>query len=277
MALPEASGIWFRRTVAIGVWLSLLGLIFLSPADVSIWGAIGILLSVSISSAISLLALCSDRAGEQTEQLRVGSVIFVISILVPIAWALRLAMDASLFELPALCLLAVFPQFALLQRISQSRLTVERQAPAIPVEESEESAEREPEAIVSPFLQLVHDDENHEQDAQSTPPENVTQWWQRSITASGDVIEGRVRVDFDEGQREATVHISFCPPFESLPEVLTEDLDDGDLDVRVAAVFRFGTRIIVRRPSNSNVGGKLLSEACWIGFVVGSAPTQGVA
>ena len=117
-----------------------------------------------------------------------------------------------------------------------------------------------------PDLDFESTEEQHLRFESMAP--NITQWLTRSLSVDGEIIEGGVRIEFDEGQRDATVHVSFCPPFHRVPEVTTEDLDAAGLEIRVAAIFPFGSRLSVRRaqgPKNREQG--LQKEACRIGFV----------
>ncbi len=99
-------------------------------------------------------------------------------------------------------------------------------------------------------------------DAETIEDEGVMQWMSRRMTDDGDVIEGWMRVLFLAGQREATVHVSFCPPLTGSPEIETEDIDGADLEIRVASAFPFGLRMTARR------GGSTLGpHAARIGFV----------
>lgn len=77
--------------------------------------------------------------------------------------------------------------------------------------------------------------------------ESMTLWLSRRQTEVGEQIEGWARVHFALGQRETTVHVAFCPPLASSPEIETEDLDGVGLEIRVAAAFPFGARLSVRR------------------------------
>jgi hypothetical protein len=106
----------------------------------------------------------------------------------------------------------------------------------------------------------------------------VTQWLTRSLTADGEIIEGGIRIEFAEGQRDATVHISFCPPLTGVPDVTTEDLDGCDLEIRVSAAYPFGARITARRTSSSASDGKRMPvETCRIGFVAIAASLRRAA
>ena len=108
---------------------------------------------------------------------------------------------------------------------------------------------------------------------------DTTQWLRRSQTAGGEVIQGGLRVDFAEGQRDATVHLSFCPPFPVVPNVTTEDLDGADLEIRVAACFPFGARLSIRRKDASKKVGAAPDSAnsCRVGFVAVAEPLRRAA
>lgn len=72
--------------------------------------------------------------------------------------------------------------------------------------------------------------------------------WQKRLMAEGEeIIEGESAVNFAPGQKEAIVHVSFCPPFSAPPSVEGEDSLGGDLEIRPEAVHTFGARISVRR------------------------------
>lgn len=74
---------------------------------------------------------------------------------------------------------------------------------------------------------------------------------QRRIHVDGaEAIEGEVTVEFLPGQKETTIHLSFCPPFSMLPEIQAEASLGGDLEIRVEAAHPFGARLSVRRGSS---------------------------
>jgi len=115
-------------------------------------------------------------------------------------------------------------------------------------------------------------------DFDSPSAAEMTQWQTRSRRGTGETIEGGIRIEFAEGQREATIHISFCPPLAKCPELMTEDLDGADLEIRVAASYPFGARLTVRRPLRSNQRTQRApSESCRIGFVATSESIQRAA
>ncbi len=52
---------------------------------------------------------------------------------------------------------------------------------------------------------------------------------------------------FAAGQREAIVHVTFCPPLLSTPNVELEVVDGDDWQIKTEAAFPYGVRIQVRR------------------------------
>ncbi|WP_040591694.1 DUF389 domain-containing protein [Schlesneria paludicola] len=115
-------------------------------------------------------------------------------------------------------------------------------------------------------------------DFDSPSAAEMTQWHTRSRRETGETIEGGIRIEFAEGQREVTVHISFCPPLARCPELMAEDLDGADLEIRVAASYPFGARLTVRRPLRSSQRAQRSpSESCRIGFVAISESIQRAA
>ncbi|MBC8114659.1 MAG: hypothetical protein H7062_09800, partial [Candidatus Saccharimonas sp.] len=111
---------------------------------------------------------------------------------------------------------------------------------------------------------VEHDESAHD--------EHVTQWMSRRVTDDGELVEGWLRVEFPVGQREATAHVSFCPPLSGPPVIETEDLDGGDLEIRVGTAFPFGTRLTVRRS-----GSTAQATSGRIGFVAVVAANQRAA
>lgn len=79
--------------------------------------------------------------------------------------------------------------------------------------------------------------------------EHATQWQRRVACDGGELIEGCARVDFGPGQKEAVMHLAFCPPLSAVPVVHGEDADGGELEIRAEAVHTFGARLAVRRRS----------------------------
>lgn len=75
----------------------------------------------------------------------------------------------------------------------------------------------------------------------------ATHWQKRVTLPEGDLIEGGAVVEFSAGQKEAVLHLSFCPPLSFLPEIHTEVTGDEDLEIKTEAAHTFGARLSVRR------------------------------
>jgi hypothetical protein len=136
---------------------------------------------------------------------------------------------------------------------------------------------------------LAEDAADEEQSADESPlifdtlASDVTQWLTRSQSAGVEQIKGGMRVEFAPGQRDATIHLAFCPPFSRTPQVVTEDVDGASLEIRVAACFPFGARLTVRRPPVRRPPGAKIRETLAkiesyrVGFVASADSLQRVA
>jgi hypothetical protein len=79
--------------------------------------------------------------------------------------------------------------------------------------------------------------------------EKVLQNLTRVRTAEGhEAIRGTLLAEFQPGERQTTLHIAFCPPFERLPEVEANVADDSDADVKLTQVFHHGAQFELRLP-----------------------------
>ena len=77
---------------------------------------------------------------------------------------------------------------------------------------------------------------------------SVSQWMTRSVTDEGqECIEGAVQVHFDPGQKQAMIHLPFCPPLLEQPAVECEVLSDAEVRFKIGAVHPYGARIEARR------------------------------
>ena len=75
----------------------------------------------------------------------------------------------------------------------------------------------------------------------------VTQHLTRRHTIEGDdLIEGWLRARLDPGQRTAHAHVSFCPPFASVPEMEFEQTNGPTAHVKLGQVLAYGVRFEVK-------------------------------
>ena len=79
------------------------------------------------------------------------------------------------------------------------------------------------------------------------PPEHVSQQLVRSCDASGyDTVQARLRGALAPGQRALSLHVAFCPPLESTPQVELRQLDGAAAQIKVGQVLPYGVRVDVR-------------------------------
>jgi hypothetical protein len=77
--------------------------------------------------------------------------------------------------------------------------------------------------------------------------EQILQQLTRLRTPAGkDAIRGTLVAEFDAGERQATLYVGFCPPFELMPQVEASVVDDFEADVKLAQVLHNGAQIDVR-------------------------------
>ena len=67
----------------------------------------------------------------------------------------------------------------------------------------------------------------------------------------GELIEGTMKICFDQGQKRANLHIPFTPPLPGIPEVECESVDEESLRIRVPELQPWGIRIEARRADAS--------------------------
>ncbi len=85
--------------------------------------------------------------------------------------------------------------------------------------------------------------------------ESTTQWMTRQALPGGvDQIEGASRVSFTAGQRAASVHVPFSPPFAGAPQVECEANGDNPVRWKVSVVYAYGMRVELKRESNDEPG-----------------------
>lgn len=284
-----------RRSMAIGLWSLLVAAMALVSSDFPSSFSVLCLLIVSIFSSVAMLLI------EDTWSIGRGSVHLqrnasaAVAIAIPFSWAALLGAQGSLFTLIAFGVLSMIP-------VTVVWLILLSRAPLVPQQfnDSEVPAPMPVEQIppvsltAIPHELHISSDDGHSElsddeldescvegslcDIEESVSPDVTQWLTRTLTADGEIIEGGVRIDFAEGQRDATVHVSFCPPLQSIPEVTTEDLDGLGVEIRVAATFAFGARLTIRRRVASHERGpRIPAETCRIGFVAIAAPIRKAA
>ena len=78
-------------------------------------------------------------------------------------------------------------------------------------------------------------------------PANVSQQLTRAVGDDGcEILYGLLRGHFAPGQRSLRLHVSFCPPFETVPQVSVDKVEGPELTVRVGQVLPYGARLDLR-------------------------------
>ena len=117
-----------------------------------------------------------------------------------------------------------------------------------------------PQAKVLDVGQVESDDEDEA--AETLPPEDVTQQMVRRRQADGtQALSGSLRIDFASGERTATAHLAFCPPFDRTPEFSAAAMAGPGAQVRSVQVLAYGVRLEVKLDAVSRA-----AESVLVGF-----------
>jgi hypothetical protein len=75
----------------------------------------------------------------------------------------------------------------------------------------------------------------------------VTQQFVRSHAADGrETLSGWLRLSFVPGQRQATAHLAFCPPFVHTPEFDVRQTEGPSARVKAGQILAYGARLEVK-------------------------------
>ncbi len=287
-----------RRPLAVGIWSFLVILMPLTGTHISSELAFWVLILVSLLCSAAVLIVDDRRRHLEPNSTFRGYIPVAISLTIATLWAVFLSersrplesTGSAVIGLASVVLAAIWriPPPGLPAKVipatdqpANKSWQFETANKATPEQTDELTAKA---ASTVPFSQTplsILDEFSEEPGRDSSdfaPSADVTHWLTRSKTIDGEIIEGGVRVEFATGQRDVTVHISFCPPLGCVPSIDTEDLDGDGLEIRVAAAFPFGARLAVRRSavskseltSNSTQSGR-------IGFVAIASNARRVA
>jgi hypothetical protein len=81
------------------------------------------------------------------------------------------------------------------------------------------------------------------------PAENILQHLTRIRLDDGrEAIRGELTAEFATGERQTTLYVAFCPPFERLPQIEADIADDSEATVKVAQFLHNGAQLEVRLP-----------------------------
>ncbi len=91
------------------------------------------------------------------------------------------------------------------------------------------------------------DDESSE-----TLPEGVTQRIIRAHEGGGEMVYGILRCDFAPNLRQQNIHIAFCPPLKSRPQLSVDQVDGPTARIRSTVVESYGAGMEVKLQSASS-------------------------
>lgn len=124
--------------------------------------------------------------------------------------------------------------------------------PGRPADVSDRSADASP--VPLPLRRLDRSPESRAVPmTQSLPLDGgIGDWTSRTSDGPGqERLQGGTVVELTIGQKQAVVHLAFCPPFAATPEFECDSGDDSASRLKVAAIYPYGVRIEIKR-----------SEAC---------------
>jgi hypothetical protein len=116
------------------------------------------------------------------------------------------------------------------------------------------SAERSKQLRVAPLSPKVGD-------AAESDAGMMLQQISRVRTADGcETVLGTLVAEFAPGERQTTLYVAFCPPFERLPQVEANVVDDSDSTVKLAQMLHNGAQLEVRLSEPAEEGTNVTIE-----------------
>ncbi len=118
-----------------------------------------------------------------------------------------------------------------------TRMLKRRRSRVDPIESEDSDAPNDNSTLPSPSTAMEIDA------ADRMPSAEVTQQLTRGRTARGaDVLSGWLRAPLEAGQRTASVHVAFCPPFSRAPHATVEQRDGPKARIKTVQLLPYGVR-----------------------------------
>lgn len=285
-----------KRSLAVAIWTFTAGWLAFASSSLPAGSTLSLVLLVVTACSVGLLLGIDERLPKTSSQPRSVLIPFAASLSVALLGAMIVGSNAPAAELVIIAGVALVPVsvigiVATWQNAQQRRMgdgpAIRKSSIDAPTQTPAYVLAKDDAGSFGHSTSVLDDDPDEDSesilgfdpiDFDSPSAADMTQWQTRSRSVTGESIEGGIRIEFAEGQREVTVHISFCPPLARCPELMTEDIDGADLEIRVAASYPFGARLSVRRPLRSNQRTQRSpSESCRIGYVAISESIQRAA
>jgi hypothetical protein len=84
------------------------------------------------------------------------------------------------------------------------------------------------------------------------PPGNVVQRLVRTHAAGMDRIQGWLEATFEESERNATLHVAFCPPFDETPTLTVVQTSGPECRIKTGKLLSYGVRLELKRALAEN-------------------------
>jgi hypothetical protein len=76
---------------------------------------------------------------------------------------------------------------------------------------------------------------------------NVVQKLIRTQAAGVDRIQGWLRATFEAAERNETLHVAFCPPFDEIPTLTIVQISGPDCRIKTGQLLSYGVRLELKR------------------------------
>ena len=206
----------------------------LPPLDLAATGII----AATIAAGIRLLARCAHRGPFDKRAAAVLRWVPGVAI-VGLAGAVSLP-GSSPLGLTALWLAIAVEELAIWRRIRRPQ----------PRDAGPRESARQPAEPVLQEGRTIGPTELH-----ATPPASdlfsagdVVQQLVRSRSAAGaDRLQGWLRTDFEPSERNATLHVAFCPPFDETPKLTVRQVSGPASRIKPMQLMPYGVRLELKR------------------------------
>jgi hypothetical protein len=104
---------------------------------------------------------------------------------------------------------------------------------------------------VKPIAENVAADEEDPEAGDLLPPEISQRILRAHGEHGGELIYGTIQCDFRGGQRQQNLHLAFCPPLASIPDLSADQLAGPPVQIRPTMVESFGAVLELKLSSPS--------------------------
>jgi hypothetical protein len=104
---------------------------------------------------------------------------------------------------------------------------------------------------VEPIADYVAADEEDPEAGDLLPPEISQRILRAYSEHGGELIYGTIQCDFRGGQRQQNLHLAFCPPLASIPDLSADQLAGPPVQIRPTLVESFGAVLELKLSSPS--------------------------